>query len=104
MRRSKWRPLLRVRWLGCGGRRDLEWGLGSVLQFAEGLQPAMAVPPPVCPCKQPLLPHAGMPAEAAWQLLLEFTAQEARGLAQPFLNSPANRRRLRDALLVGGNG
>jgi len=41
-----------------------------------------------------------MAAEAAWQLLEEFTQKEARGLAQPLLDSPDKRRRLRDALLV----
>lgn len=41
-----------------------------------------------------------MPVEEAWQLLTEFTAKEARGLAQPLLNSAGSRQRLRDALLV----
>lgn len=41
-----------------------------------------------------------MAVEAAWALLQDFTAKEARGLAQPFLNDRASRQRLRDALLV----
>lgn len=43
-----------------------------------------------------------MEAEEAWALLQDFTAKEARGLAQPLLNSRDSRRRLRDALLVSG--
>ena len=41
-----------------------------------------------------------MPVEEAWQLLTDFPAKEARGLAQPLLNSADSRRQLRDALLV----
>ena len=41
-----------------------------------------------------------MAPEQAWQLLQDFTAKEARGLAQPLLDSSEKRRRLRDALLV----
>ncbi len=48
------------------------------------------------------LPPAALEVGEAWQLLQEFSAKEARGLAQPLLNSPDKRRRLRDALLVGG--
>ncbi|PRW60311.1 DUF1824 domain-containing [Chlorella sorokiniana] len=44
-----------------------------------------------------------MPVEEAWQLLNDFTAKEARGLAQPLLNSADSRRRLRDALLVAAS-
>lgn len=45
-------------------------------------------------------PSEAMGVEAAWALLEDFTAKEARGLAQPFLNDRASRQRLRDALLV----
>lgn len=38
--------------------------------------------------------------EAAWALLEELTRKEARGLAQPLLDSPEKRARLRAALLV----
>ena len=43
---------------------------------------------------------AALAAEEAWSLLQEFSAKEARGLAQAFLDSRDKRQRLRDALLV----
>ncbi|KAL4444597.1 hypothetical protein ABPG77_002414 [Micractinium sp. CCAP 211/92] len=45
-------------------------------------------------------PSEALSVEAAWALLEDFTQREARGLAQPLLDAPEKRRRLRDALLV----
>ena len=41
-----------------------------------------------------------MAVEEAWRLLRELTRLDMRGRAQPLLDSPAKRRRLRDAVLV----
>lgn len=46
------------------------------------------------------VPTEAVPPEQAWRLLQEFSAKEARGLAQAFLSSREKRQQLRDALLV----
>ena len=83
---------------------------GSISRwFAEALhssrgQHGSTVRPACLPISA--LPAASLPlpaavaVEDAWALLQEFSAKEARGLAQTFLDSRDKRQRLRDALLV----
>ena len=43
---------------------------------------------------------AGLQVSEAWSILMDFTQQEARGLAQSFLDTSQKRQRLKTAVLV----
>lgn len=87
---------------------------GSQRLVRGGSRPAKVVSlpagPPFSPTKpapcarksknRPYLCCVVVGLDQAWALLEDLTRREARGLAQPLLDSPAKRERLREALLV----